>query len=129
MSALYTSLAQTASELIEEFGQLVTVTRFTRTIDPVDGYTTADSFVTGTFKAVNPPASPGMAGSFDNGVMGEASSTYKKIRFLILAAYGATFEPAAGDKVTMDGDNYTIFGCTPVSPDSTDIVYRVGMGV
>lgn len=129
MSALYDSLAQTASALIGEFGQVVTITRTTKVIDPVTGTAGSPTVESGQFRVVNPPASQGIVGSFDNRVITEASNIYVKIRFLIVSAHDAAFEPRAGDKVTMGGVDYSAFGCTPIAPDGTAIAYRIGMGV
>lgn len=125
--SLYDSLASEANKLITEFGQSVTISRTTRTIDPVSGTSTSPT-ETGSFKAVNPPLSQSGIQSFDNGSIQEAQSIYQKIRILTIAALNAPFEPAKGDIVTLGVENYTIFGCTPVAPDGTKIVYRIGMG-
>lgn len=127
--SLYDDLSSIAYDLIGEFGQVVTITRTTKVIDPVTGTAGSPTVTTGQFRVVNPPASKGIIESFDNRVITEASNIYVKIRFLIVSAHDAAFEPRAGDKVTMGGVDYSAFGCTPIAPDGTAIAYRIGMGV
>ncbi|MCW5597641.1 MAG: hypothetical protein KIT80_23350 [Chitinophagaceae bacterium] len=128
--SLYDDLSLIASDLIGEFGQIVTISRKLQSIDPIQGQMGNAIEISSEFKVVNPPASQGVIQSFDNRVITEAANIYKSIRFLIVSAYGQTeLEPTAGDKVTMQGIKYTIFGATPIAPDGTKIVYRVGMGI
>lgn len=126
MSAFYDGMAATALSLLERFGQAVTITRTTRTIDPVSGVT-SEMISSGTFTAVNPPASKGTVEAFDNRLLSDAAHVNRSLRFLIVAASGAPFVPAALDIVTMGGIDYEVAGVTPVSPDGTDLVYKIGM--
>jgi hypothetical protein len=127
---LSTKLAAKADDLLGRYGQIVTITRSDIELDPVTNIPiSTETNVSGQFKAVNPPAAQGMIDSFENSVASEASVLYKKIRYLIVSAYQASFEPKAGDKLTMQGVDYTVWGVTPVSPSGTDIVYRIGIGV
>lgn len=129
MNPLYQRLSATGYDLISKYGQIVKITHVDQSIDPVNGDQYNHAIKTGDFKAINPPASSGISGSFDNGIVSEAANIYKKIRFLIISAHNATFEPEAGDTVEMDEEEYTIWGCTPVAPDGIKLVYRIGMGV
>lgn len=126
---LSTKLAKKADDLLGKYGQIVTITRTAVDLDPVTNIPSSIlSSTTGQFKAVNPSAAQGMINSFENSVVTEAATIYKKIRYLIVSAYQASFEPKAGDKLTIQGVNYTVWGVTPVSPSGTEIVYRLGIG-
>lgn len=123
---LSTKLAKKADDLLGKYGQIVTITRTAVDLDPVTNIPSSIlSSTTGQFKAVNTAAGQG---GFQNSVVAEAATIYKKIRYLIVSAYQASFEPKAGDKLTMQGVNYTVWGVTPVSPSGTEIVYRLGIG-
>ena len=133
MSAFYDEMAQMAYDLITEFGTTVTITRKNTVENPVTGVIPAPvvAETTGTFKAVNPIASMGKIEAFDNRMIGPAADMGMSIRFMIIAALNATFEPAALDILTMDSRNYSILGCTPVAPagSGSQIVYRIGVAV
>jgi hypothetical protein len=128
MSTFYDNMAETALSLLSQFGQSVTIKRETNTIDPITGVTSTVT-VTGSFTAINPPASGGTVEAFDNRLGGEAALLYENLRFLIIAASGAPFEPRANDLVQMGGVWYTVLGMTPISPAGTPLVYKVGMKV
>lgn len=58
---------------------------------------------------------------FENGTLIES-----RLRALIIAAHGMTYEPAPGDKVTFpDGKIGVMLGCTPLNPDGANpIVFQ-----
>lgn len=127
MALDYASIAKDAADALAEVGVVVTIARDTRTTDPVTGAVSGPAPTTGTFTVVNPPAFTGTTKPFDNQYMGDGALITDDMRFLVVAAHNAPFEPAAGDVVTMGGRDHKVLGVTPVSPAGTPLVYRLGM--
>lgn len=98
----FDDMAQTALELITEFGASVTLTRAVDAIfDPVTQDRVAAAPVTGTFKAVEIP--PGKSAEFRLG-----SLVKRNVIQLYLARWGVAMEPAPGDTLLWKGATYTI---------------------
>jgi nitrite reductase/ring-hydroxylating ferredoxin subunit len=113
-----------AYELLEEAGVGIVFTRPNRTINPVSGLVTAKAPATTTLVGVNLPASKGTVQAFDNRILDKTVLT--KLRFLICAAKGAAFEPESGDLVALEGKTWEVVGVTPLAPDGTPILYKLG---
>lgn len=128
----YTGLQSTAYDLIERFGQAVTITRKNTTENPVSGAQTVIADTTESFKAINPPASKGTIEAFDNRLIGMAAEIGKSVRFFILAAKSCSLIPSANDTLTdVDSSIYIVLGCTPIAPAGTSskICYKIGVAV
>ena len=125
--AFYDEMAQTALEMLQEFGAPVTFTRVTPgTYDPDTGTTTPNVTTTWAGTAAILPASAGTIEAFDvrfqDGTLIETN-----LRALLVAALGLTNQPKPADTVTFaDGSVWTSLGCTPLGPDGvTPLVYNV----
>jgi hypothetical protein len=128
----YTGLQNTAYNLIERFGQSVTVTRKNTTENPVTGVPTVVAATSEVFKAINPPASKGTIEAFDNRLIGMAAEIGKSVRFFILAAKNSSLVPAGNDLFTdTDGNTFSILGCTTIAPagSASKICYKIGVAV
>lgn len=56
------------------------------------------------------------------------SLTAQKSRNCIMAAHGAKFVPANGDKLEYGGKWWTVLGCSPLNPDGkADIIFEFGI--
>lgn len=121
---------KTAQEIAREFrdaGLSVTLSRTPTTTNASTGVVTDGTPVTWPSYAIMLPASQGTIQAFDNRTEGDGSLVGKRLRFLKVAAYGAVFEPRKGDVITMNGGAWEALGCTPVSPDSTPLLFGVGV--
>lgn len=121
----YQKSAATALKLITKFGQTVTIKRVVSTPDPVTGSATSME-VNGTLKAVVLPVA-----STAKSLFTEADNNLRealirgKIRFILAAASGATFQPVANDVVVVGSETYTLIGCAPLNPAGTPLVYKM----
>ena len=111
--SLYDDLATTAAELISEFGMSVTITRDTRTTDPVTGAVTGDAPTTYTPK--------GIVRRYDDRLI-DGTRILASDRELVL---DNTVEPIASDKLTIDGEQWDIVTISDANPAGTPIVYFV----
>lgn len=108
----YAKIAATAARLIENFGQTISVTRTTgATIDPVTG-----AAVAGTDTVYSPK---GILKKYPDDVI-DGTRIETGDRELIL---DNTIEPDLSDKVTVQGEQWTIVNVTSVNPAGTAIVF------
>jgi hypothetical protein len=116
MAGQYGDMQDFAVEMCEEFGTETPVT-----FNHYEPTTYADGEVVlgnpkkvFTVPAVILPASSGHRGSDNRLLAGTLAG--KKIRYLLVPARDATFEPVATDRVIMDGAAWEVSGCTPLNP-------------
>ena len=126
MALDYAAIAEDVAGAIAEVGRTVTITQPAPPSDPVTGAMSGDA-TPGTFTVVGPPVNLTGASEFDNDLKGDAALVSDDVRLLVVAASNAPFAPAAGDEVAMDGRTWRVIGVTPVAPDGTPLVYRLGL--
>lgn len=125
--SFYDAMAQVALTKIVQFGRDVTITRHSDTgRDPIIGTVTEIVELTGTLKALVLPASKGTVESFDNRLEG-ATLVDGRMRFVVAAAKGAPFEPRSLDEIEFDGAKWLVLGCTPLAPNGTPLLYKMGV--
>lgn len=121
MSDFYTRAAATTLRLITDKGQDITLSKPDGgTFDPALGkYTSTTPGTSGTAKGVVVP----LTKLADNRYLSELVEG--KLRRVLVAASGAPFEPEAGDIATFDSEDWEVFGCTPVDPAGTPVLYKM----
>ena len=123
----YGNMATTATRLITKYGRQVTIKRYTPSVAGATGVVTKGAAtLTSTAWVVVLPSTKGTIEAFDNRLE-NGSLAGKDLRFLKVAAESVSFEPRPHDEVTMDSATWLVFGCTPINPAGTALVYGVGM--
>ena len=120
MAGFYDRAAATALNLITDKGKTVTLSKPDGgTFDPAEGkYTSTTAGTTGTAQAAQVP----LTKLDDNRYLQELVEG--KVRMFLIAASGAPFEPENGDTIDDGTDLWKIFGCTPVNPAGTAVLYK-----
>jgi hypothetical protein len=112
VSAFYTNLARTASNLIAKFGADISFKRETGgSIDPVTGVTIPGTVETLTAKGIFQRIPDDLV---------DGSRILASDRLLVIEA---KFEPVMTDKVVIDNQNWPIEEIAPVNPAGTPITY------
>lgn len=126
----YQDLAEELFSDEEEPGITVTVTHTPKSIEPISGRVTDGTPVTCTTLAMI------LAKTLESDNDLEPNSlTRRRVRSLKLVAKGMSFEPRALDTISWTDQKTNtvqrgeILGCTPVGPDTTPIVYGVGVAL
>ncbi len=110
--SFYTNLRNTASRIIRDKGTSVTASRETGEYDPVDG-----EYVTSTQNfSAHAVLLDYRLSDFDGQAIVQGD------RRLLIEAN--TWEPKASDKVTLDGDTWTIVEASPLKPATTTVLYQ-----
>src|SRR5688572_16334830 len=122
----YAALAADAAALIEEFGSEATVRRTPVTVDNASGAVTPGTPQTQALQAVVLPASGGTLEAFDVRFMSDVNDG-TDVRFCIMAALGAAFQPEPKDEVDLLGETWQVMGCTPLNVNGTALIYSVGL--
>lgn len=124
----YGNLASTAQSLIASKGRALTITRGDEAVyDPAtDTMTPPDEATSGTFQVVVLPASKGTIEAFDERLV-NGTLIDESLRFVLAAAKGTAFAPKAGDVMNFDGSDWTVIGCTPLSPAGTALIYKMAV--
>lgn len=126
MSAFYDRMASTARSMIERFGRDISISRPVEgTFDAASGVVTPGTANDGTLKGVVLPANTSSKDLFDN-LVEDGTMIGKQIRYVVAAAKGAPFEPESNDILSFDSASWRIVGCTPLSPDGTPLIYKIG---
>ena len=108
----YAKMATTAARLLEKFGQTISVIRTTgETIDPITGAIVAGSDTTYSPK--------GLLRKYPNEVI-DGTRIETGDRELIV---DNTVEPALSDKVTVQGEQWTVVNVASINPAGTAVVY------
>lgn len=127
MSAFYDEMAELAAEMIEEFGQTLTMRRVTEaSYDPATGMTSPGTAEEQPITAVVLPASKGTVESFDNKLL-NGTLIESNIRALKIAANGLLWPPSPGCVVMYDGQEWKMLGATPSNPAGTALVYSASI--
>lgn len=112
---IYSDLADTAHELLTEYGDNVTVTRPTGTVDPVTrvrSATTQVQVLKGRLEA-------------QGSLILNLERTYKFVA--LLAAKDAEFEPEAGHTITAPEGTFTVKEAAAIQGQGSAIVYELGL--
>lgn len=112
MADFYTEMAAVALELLEEFGQSITLSRETGgSIDPITGEVTAGTDASVTTTGLIKPYPDRMI---------DGTRILSSDRELVLSNEQV---PLPSDKPTIGGEEWSIVEITTVSPAGTDVVY------
>lgn len=113
--------------LLEEYGQVVTFSRYSPTVVGATGVVTkGTASKTSLANVVELPLSKAPVLAFANRRQ-DGSLAGKVLRYLIASAGSLSFEPVAGDEVSMDSATWDVLGCTRISPAATPLTYGVGL--
>ena len=123
--SFYSDAAQTAQDLLAEFGQDVTLRRITRTYEPITAAVTAATKAEGVIKGAVIPIGKRDSESMDDRM--QQALRAGKLRKLLLEAKAAPFEPAVNDILVVTGmdDVLHIKGVTPLKPAGTAVLFTV----
>lgn len=121
MADFYTRMADTALTLMTSKGKPLSVERTTGgTFNPVtQSFTVPETTTTSTTKGVVVP----LTRVEDNRYLQDLVEG--KMRRVIVAAQGMSFEPRAGDRVVDGSTVIEVLGSTPVNPAGTAIIHRI----
>lgn len=119
----------TALKLIKANGRLISVTQsIPGAYNPATGATAAATTSTISMYAITPPVSQqSKMQSFGITYVDQESIISRERLFVVAAAKDASFVPDKSDKVTIDGNDYSIAGVTPLSINGEDIIYKFGV--
>jgi hypothetical protein len=118
VASLYDNLSATAQRLINvTFGRDIILKRLVDgTFDPTEGEETGATEQTQAIKGAVLPASGGKVQALDKRFnLGEL--TYQRLNFVTISGQGLAWQPALGDKVEIDGEDWFILGITPTNPN------------
>jgi len=115
-------MAATALALLQEFGRSDSVLkRFSKTLNPVTGQTSAVTVVQGNICCAMLPwkvrKAANMADTLSDGLKAG------RLRYLLIAALGVPFAPEPTDIVFFDSAYWMIEGVMPVNPAGTPLTY------
>lgn len=122
----YAAIAAEARALIEEFGSTAVVNRLADSANVVAGTVSRVVSQTQNLPAVVLPASGGTLEAFDVRFMEDVKDS-TDVRFCIMAAWQATFQPEPKDEVTLLGEVWQVMGCTPLNVNGVALIYSVGL--
>lgn len=125
MSFDYVGIRAEAQAILADFGFAMTINRYSYVSDPVAGTVVKTLQATQTLTAVILPASKGTLEAFDVRFMSDVLES-TDVRFGILAAEGAVFQPEPKDEAVFFGATWDIMGCTPLNVAGTALTYSVG---
>jgi len=126
MAFNYTNAQATALRLLQNFGQVVTMSRTSAgTFDPGTGTTSGATVTSQQIQVASVPGSVGQSGLFSD--MRKEALVKGRLRFFIASATkpdgtALDFEPAPGDRVTFQGKQWEVFGNTPLAPGGVTVV-------
>ena len=124
----YAAIAIDAQTAVQEAGTKLTITRASKTYDPVTTESVSAPELTGEFDVVILPAKKanaiaGFQVGFDNSYAEKLRAG--KVRGLLIAGNGAPFEPKQGDVATFSGAVWELLGCTPLDPAlNAPLIYK-----
>lgn len=122
----YAAAAATALELIADAGKDVSIRRVAQDYDPVAGETFDRVKDAGTVKAVVLPFASSAIQIFGNADNKLTQALIAgKLRYVLAAASGAPFEPVANDVLVLEGEQFTVRGCVPLSPAGVPVLYKI----
>lgn len=110
--SFYTDLRTVAENLIEKYGEAVTITRKTQTINPI---TEAKTTVTTT-------QTLDVVKTSDTKTYKDGSLTTRPTFYI--STSGQTYEPSAGDFITWGGLSYEILEIQKAGSSSVNVYYK-----
>jgi len=126
MATFYEDAAQTALALLTEFGASYSIRRLGNDYDPTTGDASAIAKVEGTIKALVLPVASTAKSVFTEADNRQTEALRTgKARFILAAAKGAPFEPEPNDLIELEGNRYTVLGCSPLSPAGVPLLYKI----
>lgn len=126
----YEKAAATVLRLITAKGASAEIRRIANSYNEVTGAVTPATKQTGTLRAIVLPISSTPKGVFteaDNKLLEDLITG--KLRFMLTAAKGLTFEPQASDVVIFGGETFTVRGSTPLSPAGVPLLYKIALEI
>ena len=131
--SFYSDLAETAADLLEEFGQSVTLLHYpsvpaggySPTYDTGTGEVSPGTSVDYTVDAVVLSATAGKIRSF--GLSLDENSRLESMRFVLMAADGLAVKPSTQDQIYFDSEWWTVKGVTETNPAGTALIYGIGV--
>ena len=122
-AAFYAEMQDVVLEQIEQFGQILDLTRMTTgTVDPVTDTETGGGPETQPIKCLVLPASKGTIEAFDNRVVSD-TLIETNLRALKIVAKGLLWAPSPGNTVMFEGSVWSVLGVTPISPAGIPLLY------
>ena len=130
MPDFYTSISNTAADLISRFGKDITLQHETGgAFDPVTGIESGTTVQEQTIKAVVLPASGGKVQALDIRY-NLGSLVIKRLNYFLISGQDLTFEPQPDDSAVIEGETWTVLGATPLNPNSGDpIIHEVAIRI
>lgn len=123
----YKKAQRTALDLINKFGQVVTLSKTNSIYDPVTGQVSFTAKDSTSATVVSLPASGANLQTFDDSFKEDLNKG--KARLFYIAAKGLSFEPDAGQYFEFDGKIWELAGATPLNPAGTPVLYMVGVNL
>lgn len=132
----YIAAAETALRLIRDAGRVYSVQRSVEAdYDPIEGIDPdpqPEDTTIYSLTAVVLPATVARFRGIDNRIVEDNKLVVSRARYLLVAAKSPTDgsnipEPEPEDRVTIDGSQWKVVGCSPLKPADVPILYRVGV--
>jgi hypothetical protein len=123
----YAGIRDEAQAILLEFGFQMQLTRYVDTADAVAGTVQRAPSQQQELTGVILPASQGTLEAFDVRFMSDVMDSVD-VRFCILSASGATFQPEPKDVATFwEPGDWQVMGCTPLNVAGVPLIYSVGL--
>lgn len=127
MSKFYDEMATVALDSIREFGQALTITRYSvEHYDAAEGRTVREVEATGELTALVLVGRDTQTGGYDSQFSRETLVDGNS-RVVTAAAKGAPFVPKPGDEIEIDGEQWDVTGCSVVAPGGKHLLYKMGV--
>lgn len=130
----YVAAAKSALKTLRDAGRVLTMKRQVAdaTYDPATGTgDEATEWDQWEVVGVTLPAAAGKIQGSENKSTDLDKLVLTRVRFLIISALGpdgvAVNEPLPEDRLTLDGDDWRVVGCTRLNVDGTSIIYKIGV--
>lgn len=123
MSTFYADAATLALGLITEFGRPLSFSRIAKTFDPVKGEATASVASSQTLQAAVLNLKAKDAAKMDNRLI--EAFTAGRVRKLLVAAKGASFDPIPNDVTQFDNLFWIVRGAETLAPAGTAVIYTL----
>ncbi len=121
--SFYDDAATLALEQLTEFGRVVPLQRYGKTLDPVKGTTSSSGYLETEATLMIVPINKTDIGKLDNRL--KEALTQGRLRKYIVAALGLLFDPLPLDVVTLGQEYWVVAGSTPLCPAETPVLHYV----
>lgn len=126
MSAFYEQLRAEAGQLLADLGCDMVVKRYMYEANLVEGTSYPVLQSQQTLKGITLPTAGETIAAFDVSFM-DGVKDLAKVRLALMSAEGAEFSPAPKDTILLGSTLWTVFGCTALDLDGTELLYTVGL--